>query len=731
MISLALTGDSRLRFCRLIVGLVLICCGSVARGEFTFVHVSDIHIGAQNNHETDAALLKEIAELNPKPAFIVNTGDVCENGTDEQYTLYQETMKNLGDVRAFVAPGNHDVRWNPRGKEGYTRGTSGPLYQSWDHENVHFVTLDSTVLLEHGGHISQEQLDWLKKDLEKVGTERPVVIGFHHPIGGGYTMVDNQQALIDLVAPYNVVLWLQGHGHGDVEWSVNGAAATMVKGLYQGSYDIITVTETEMKIVKRYQPEIKRELTSKEGEQPTSAPAPQRANLMTIPLKKPKAPKWTTEHYPAETALMIVAHKGELPADVKMEYRVDAEKNKELPSGGGDKDTWFTKLSYKDLTPGVHVVTVQATLPDKRAFQQPITIEVPGKVKPVWEVNVGGAIQSRLVRWENLLLVTTMGNDLVALDAASGQEKYRVRSGGPIFGQPFVYGETCYFGSADHNVYAVNARTGELKWKQPTGGAVLAGCNFAMGKICVGSVDTKIYGLDAGSGSVMWTVQGQNMYQTQTGSDGERFFVGSWDNHFRCIDAKEGQMVWDKVLGRPTKAKNFSPYAPAITSPAVGDGKVFISTNDGILHGIDINSGDEAWRIDWKKMGYSSPHFRDGKVYGALSDEGKTFRAEAATGKIEWTCETGSVIYDSSFCTGGPGMGVNAFIGNVNGTLNAINMQSGKLDYQYSLGPGHLLASPAADEEKVYIGNMSGKVVALPVEAKRDVAPASTQTAEK
>src|SRR5436305_273007 len=201
-------------------------------------------------------MFTEIAHLSPKPAFVFATGDICENGTDAQYADYREILKNLGDVKMYSSTGNHDVRWNPRGKEGYVKGTGQPLYQSWDYQNVHFVALDSTVLLEHWGHISQEQLDWLKTDLEKVGTERPVVIGFHHWICkmDSQAMTDNEQELLDLVAPYNVVLWLQGHGHTDVEWNVNGVPATMLKGLYQGSYDIINVTAKEMRISKRHVP---------------------------------------------------------------------------------------------------------------------------------------------------------------------------------------------------------------------------------------------------------------------------------------------------------------------------------------------------------------------------------------------------------------------------------------------------------------------------------------------
>src|SRR5207244_3648842 len=117
---------------------------------------------------------------------------------------------------------------------------------------------------------------------------------------------------------------------------------------------------------------------------------------------------------------------------------------------------------------------------------------------------------------------------------------------------------------------------------------------------------------------------GGNMFQSQAVTDGTRFFVGGWDNYFRCIDAASGREIWSLPLGRRQGYKNFSQYAPAITSPAVGDGKVFISTNDGILHALRIEDGHELWHFNWLRMGYSSPLYREGRVYGALADEGKT-----------------------------------------------------------------------------------------------------------
>jgi outer membrane protein assembly factor BamB len=684
---------------------------------FRFVHMSDTHFGAGNNAVIDTAMFKEISALDPLPAFCVNTGDICEIGGDEEYAMFQEALKEL-KPKMYIAPGNHDVRWNPRGKEGYTRGTKGPLFQSWDYNGVHFVTLDATVLLQHWGHISQEQLDWLKKDLDKTGEETPVIIGFHHWIGREKVMVDNEQALIDLTAPYNIVLWLQGHGHADIEWNINGAPAIMEGGLYQGSYSVIDVDQDQLHIKRRRIPKkADQELLQKDTEPRIGTG--QWTDLMTVPLTKQARPKWNASAQLDNQKVNVTAQRGDLPDNAKLEVRVDGGDYQAMNTKG---DEWTVQLPADKLIAGEHLLTVQATLSNGRAFQKPVTLKVPGIIAPVWEHNVGGAVQSHLVRDGDTLYVTTMGGDLVAMNPQNGDEKWRGRTHDAVFSTPHVQDGVVYFGSADHYVYATDAKTGDLKWKAETGGAVLGSAAKTNGIVCIGSVDTKIYGLTEDKGKVAWYVKGENMYQTKAATDGDNFFVGGWDNNFRCIESKTGVVRWALRLGKSQRGWFFSAFSPAITSPTVGEGKlpdgkkykyVYISTNDGVLHAIDIELGKEMWRIDWKNMGYSSPLFHDGKIYCALSDKGRVFRADAGTGHIDWEADTGSVIYDSSFCFGGG----NVFIGCVDGTFSAIDANTGKIQWQYRLGPGHVLDSPAADEKQVYISSMSGKVTALPVKA--------------
>jgi hypothetical protein len=59
-------------------------------------------------------------------------------------------------------------------------------------------------------------------------------------------------------------------------------------------------------------------------------------------------------------------------------------------------DEWVAEVPMKEFIAGEHVVTVQATLADGRAYQKPLPVKVdlPGGPKAIWMGNLGGAIQS-------------------------------------------------------------------------------------------------------------------------------------------------------------------------------------------------------------------------------------------------------------------------------------------------------------------------------------------------
>ena len=701
--------------------LLAAAAGSLARADTRFVHTSDPHVNTnaspQGNAAIDARMLAEISALEPTPSVVVNTGDLVDYGTDVEYAA----LRRL--IGGFAIPwrhtlGNHDVRWNPLGKEGFTLGTGQPTFQTFDVDGIQFFLLDSTVLLEHWGHISQQQLDWLAGELKKIGTAKPVVIAFHHWIGRDTVQVDNEQDLIDLVRPYHVVLWLQGHGHSDLLWNVDGVPAIMERGLYQGSYSVIDVVGDRLIITRRSEPTSTRKgelIVDKDGhgdKTPTTQAAGVWTNVGPFPMRATSRPAWTAEAAIEERQLVVtVPSENNLTPDAELSARVDgAGPRVQLRERQGG---WQASVDAQALVPGPHAIDVVAKLPDGRQLRRGASVAwFPDETRPAWQTPLGGAVQSRLVLDNGALYVTTMAGTLTRLDPATGTVAWTFRAGDAIFSAPCVAGEVAIVGSADHNVYAINASDGSVKWKTPTKGGVMAGAAIARGVACIASADKAIYGLDVATGEVKWTVQGGNLFQSVAATDGERFYVGGWDNYFRCIDATSGKELWKQFLGRPqTMLPQFSAYAPAITSPAVADGLAYVSTNDGILHALRTVDGVEAWQIDRKKMGYSSPLVHDGVVYCCLSDESLVFATDAKTGAIRWEKPTGHVVYDGSFAWADG----RVVIPCVDGTLIAYDAGTGDVAWQQRLDHGHLLSTPVADGEHLYAASMLGIVNAIPL----------------
>src|SRR5580765_3346888 len=65
---------------------------------------------------------------------------------------------------------------------------------------------------------------------------------------------------------------------------------------------------------------------------------------------------------------------------------------------------------------------------------------------------------------------------------------------------PVVANGVVYFGSGDGNLYALDAATGDLRWKFKTGDVVHASPALADGVLFFGSWDSYFYAVDAATG---------------------------------------------------------------------------------------------------------------------------------------------------------------------------------------------------------------------------------------
>ena len=212
--------------------------------QFSFAFLTDIHL--QPERQAKEGLRMAIDTINKiHPDFVLTGGDnimdaLAQNDdrANELYELYISTMKNL-DIPYYHTMGNHelfgvyeksgiDTTHEEYGKKMYEK-LLAPRFYSFNHKNWHFVVLDGIAITQERkyiGYIDEQQINWLKDDLEK-HKEMPVVVSTHIPllsIGkqvmdsptsafGESSVITNANEIRAIFEKYKVRLVLQGHLH--------------------------------------------------------------------------------------------------------------------------------------------------------------------------------------------------------------------------------------------------------------------------------------------------------------------------------------------------------------------------------------------------------------------------------------------------------------------------------------------------------------------------------------
>lgn len=149
-----------------------------------------------------------------EPNFVMGLGDITEWPTLAARDTYEQLITKRLRFRSYDVAGNHD-------SGGLTPSATihdwlikrhGALSYTFDKKGVHFIALYSQYdesLNNPAQPISQEALEYLRKDLAKVPKATPVVVAIHLC----FDAITNRDEFIDAFGDANVVLVLGGHYH--------------------------------------------------------------------------------------------------------------------------------------------------------------------------------------------------------------------------------------------------------------------------------------------------------------------------------------------------------------------------------------------------------------------------------------------------------------------------------------------------------------------------------------
>ena len=163
------------------------------------------------------------------PVYALTLGDMTWDvfweangfGIPEYLDMLGREMKNL---QVWHTMGNHDNDPSAEGDfqgEAFFRRYIGPNYYSFNIGDIHYVVLDDMVYVNASGNrdflaqVSEEQLEWLRKDLAYVSKSTPVVVAMHTPLyrRDGSSALRNLGDFIRCFEGYDYVQLFTAHTH--------------------------------------------------------------------------------------------------------------------------------------------------------------------------------------------------------------------------------------------------------------------------------------------------------------------------------------------------------------------------------------------------------------------------------------------------------------------------------------------------------------------------------------
>ena len=282
--------------------------------------------------------------------------------------------------------------------------------------------------------------------------------------------------------------------------------------------------------------------------------------------------------------------------------------------------------------------------------------------RQIWKRATGGPVSSTPAVANGIVYVGSYDGKFYALDAHTGALKWKFATDGErrfeakglhgmqpknqtiadafdiFLSSPVIAQDTVYFGSGDGNLYALDAATGDLRWKFKTGDVVHASPAFADGVLFFGSWDSYFYAVDAKTGKEKWRFHGgedplihnQVGFQSSPAVVDGVIYTGCRDAQLYALDAATGKEKWrfDNALSW------------VITSPAVVNGKVFFATSDSALyHVVDAATGKSVLKKEGKAYMFSSPAVVNDVVFiGVLN--GTLEARDVNTGEVLWEFQT-------------------------------------------------------------------------------------------
>lgn len=584
---------------------VLLCLLSVslhAVEPFKFALVTDIHINPYSPTSIED-LQNSVQQINKMDSldFVLVTGDITDDGDRASLLIAKKNLDQL-KIKYYIIMGNHETKWSESGMTDFQE-IFGPERVEFEHKGFLFLGFNSGPFMRMAlGHVSPQDITWLKSELKaKANNNKPVIIFTHYPMLPGD--VDNWYDVTDAVRPYNIRTFLGGHYHANRIFNYDGIPGILNRSNLRGKkkvggYSIYHITNDSILVYEQ-------------------------------PINKPMH-EWTSLSL-QKKYFSSVPGSLKLRPDFSINNRYKDVKEKWLvPTGIG---IYNSPVLYKG---NIYVGDDHGTL---------TCYSLSGKKQ--WVFQSGLRIVGTPAAANGIVVFGSADKKIYGLNARTGEMRWVVTVEAPVLGAATISKGVAYIGASDHTFRAIRIKDGTVAWTYQGVKGYIETKPLVMGeKVIFGAWDNTLYALDRRNGKELWkwTEDLKDMHYSPAAvwpvaADG-KVFITDPQRAITAIDLNTGATVWRTYQSMVRETIALSADQKRIYSKTM---------NDSVVCYAVANRPHELWASN-VGFGYehapSMPVEKEGILFGSTKN-GLIFALDAKTGRVLWQHKIGNSLINT------------------------------------------------------------------------------------
>jgi outer membrane protein assembly factor BamB/predicted phosphodiesterase len=582
--------------------------------------VSDTHIGGATAAED---LERTVNDINAQPgiAFVMISGDITEFGSDEELALAKKLLSQL-QKPWYLVPGNHDTKWSESGCNTFRTVFGGETF-SFQYKGYWFLGTNCGPNMRMGpGQIPRENIVWLEQQLQQQQDKNlPIIFINHYPQDSS---LNNWYEALDRFRGRNLKAILCGHGHNNHQLNFEGIPGIMCRSNLRakkpiGGYNIVSLVHDSLVFNER-QPGVEtlpawHAVALHTQEPPHWMPDPPRPSYDINKSFPQVRIKWSLQEQGDIGSGIALAGNRVIYTNTNGDVKAA-----DLKTG---KPLWqFAtkgKIYATPLVSGNYVI-----VPGTDANVYCLDVR-NGRL--VWQQATGKAIVSSAALYRNMAIVAGSDGHCRAWDIASGKQQWDFDSvRNFVETKPLVYNGKVYFGSWGNDLYALDAASGKRIWTWNNGSSNRM---FSPAACWPVATDNKLYIVapdqymtvfDAAGGQVLWRHRDTaNRVRESIGLsvDSSKVYAKTMQGYVLAFNARAAgrELAWKSPVAM---GYEICP-SPIIEHRNV----VYVPTQSGIVYALSAQDGSLKWRYKFSNCLVNTVHPVNERTVIATSGDGR------------------------------------------------------------------------------------------------------------